>query len=94
MKVTDKYIKPESIEELKQIVSEQDGRQIDGFIGLGCCRSSKTIWVEETPTGQFRFGVFNDIDGSYQSLSVNTIKTRSNIGEAVENGAFWFWNTN
>jgi len=90
MKVTEKFIKPESMKEFKELVVKHG--QLEGFIQLGGCgiRSSKSILPEGTPTGQFRFGVCNDIDGSWQSLSIKTIYTRSNIGEAVDKGCWWF----
>ena len=92
MIVTEKYIKPANMAEFRELLIKHG--QLEGLIQLagGACRSSKTVWHEETPTGQFRYVVFNDIDGTIQSLSENRLAKESNIVDAVEKGCWWFHN--
>lgn len=75
-----------SIEHLKQLLAESDGR--DFFILLnGGLRSSKHISYDGTST----FWVLNLIDDTEQELSDAQLMDRdyTNIGYAIERGAFY-----
>ncbi len=77
--------KIESIDKLKEIA---ENKVADCFISLagGAMRSSKDITYDPETN---LFQVFNLIDESEQLLSEDGLSTRSNIAEAIENGAFY-----
>lgn len=78
---TNKYLRIDSIEQLK----EEAKNGADFFILLKYgCRSSKYIIFE---SGMFT--VFNDMDGSDQELTDDGIMNESNIGAAITNKAFF-----
>ena len=77
-----------SIEELKQIcLSQDDDIWVDCFIALnGGLRSKKAVsWQDNV------FVVINGIDDTDQELTEEQMKdkTFTNIGEAIEKGAFF-----
>ena len=78
----------ELAEHLKNDQGDYDTK--DFFIALagGLARSSKTI--SYYPDDDV-FDVFNDIDGTYQELTGKDIldPAQTNIGEAMEKGAFY-----
>ncbi len=77
-----------SIDELKELSKD---KPIDCFISLmgGMCRSSKSVQYD---LRQNVFSVFNDIVGSEDILTVEELYTDSNIGEAIDKGAFFCFN--
>lgn len=76
-----------TIEELKELAKD---KQADCFISLagGLARSSKTV---EFMTDENKFLVYNDIDGSDQTLTAEELSTESNIGEAIQKGALYLY---
>jgi hypothetical protein len=70
-----------NIEELKKEASKESG--LDCFISLsgGLCRSSKQIYYDKDSG---RFDIYNDIDGSNQSLIERNLAKRTNIVEAIK----------
>lgn len=79
-----KYIKVKSADHLKELVSEGHN---DYFISFGIARSSKFINEGEDKD----FFILNLIDDSEQELNADELfdKSKTNIGEAIEKGAFW-----
>lgn len=77
--------KIESIEELKTL---SENNQLDVFIMLagGMARSSKTITYY--PEDE-QFYVFNDIDGTEQTLTESELHSKSNIGTAIDQGSLF-----
>lgn len=83
---TRKITRVKSLDELKQIC---DGRMRDFFIQLNfCIRSTKAISYDRSTD---KFYIVNLIDGSEQELSSKEImdENNSNIGKAIELGAFY-----
>lgn len=79
------YIKITTVEHLKQVCSNESR---EGFIALnGRLRSSKTIDFDGS-----LFSVYNHIDDTSQKLTESDLFTQSNIGEAIEKGAFYIEN--
>ena len=74
-----------SIAELKKI---SKGECIDCYISLGggICRSSKSVFYD--PEKEV-FSVINEIDDTEDILTAEELHTKSNIGEAIDNGAFY-----
>lgn len=80
-KIKHKQIK--SVEQLRKLSSDE---ALDCFIALagGLMRSSKNIFFD----GEL-FIINNDIDGTGQELTAAQLYTDSNIGEAIDKGAFF-----
>ena len=73
-----------SVEQLKELCN---GVPRDCFISLGGgIRSSKSVEYYENSE---EFYVVNYIDGTDQTLKEKELFTKSNIGEAIEKGAFY-----
>jgi hypothetical protein len=76
--------KIESVSDLKTEALNED---IDCFILLkNGIRSSKTVRYYEDDD---EFHIFNCIDGTEQTLNEAEIYSESNIGEAIDKGAFY-----
>lgn len=79
-------IQIKSIEELQAAALNQPA---EGFISLnGGLRSSKTI--QYMPV-QDKFWILNEIDDTEQELTSDELSTESNIGEAIQKGAFYLY---
>lgn len=84
MKSENKYIRIESIEQLKEESKGEDGA--DFFILLRGCRSSKHItWDADNKL----FYIFNEIDDSDQEVTEADLMDETNIGNAINNKAFF-----
>lgn len=64
----------------------KDGEWHDFFINLGGVRSSKAIKLR--PSGK-SVTVVNEIDDTRQVLHITSLYTRSNIGQAIDDGNFY-----
>lgn len=79
------YTKINSIEHLKEL---SIGEELECFMSLagGAVRSSKRIqWDVEDKV----FQIENEIDDTSQVLTEKELHTESNIGMAIERGAFY-----
>jgi len=78
------YKKIKSVAHLKRLASRDEA--LDCFIALagGLIRSSKNIFFD----GEL-FIINNEIDGTGQKLTAAQLWTDSNIGEAIDKGAFF-----
>lgn len=78
------YDKVKDLEDLKQRSCEE---VFEGFIALnGCVRSSKMIHY--TADNDY-FWILNEIDDTTQNLKSKNLWKFSNIGEALDKGAFY-----
>jgi len=76
--------KIKSIKHLKEL---SKGNDIECFISLnGGIRSSKDIYFNDK-----KFEIRNCIDDTQQELTEKELHTESNIGEAIDKGAFYIY---
>lgn len=81
-----KYLKVESTENLKELLRAGN---TEFFIMLnGGLRSSKIITMSKD---EQTFCIENEIDGSEEELSESEIWFFSNIGKAIDKGAFFMY---
>jgi hypothetical protein len=76
--------------ELQALAARPDGVDVAIVLAGGPLRSSKHVRYL-APTGRYhrtgRFELFNEIDGTWQTLWPRQLWSRSHIGEALEKGA-------
>lgn len=79
------YKKIKSVDELKRLSKDES---IDCFIALmgGICRSSKSVFYDSEGK---TFSIINEIDDTEDVLTAKELYTNSNIGEAIDKGAFY-----
>lgn len=77
-----------SFEELVAVCYDDEPRDFFIVLAGGAVRSSKSIQLRENGKS---FYVLNENDGSRQVLNAKSLYTRSNIGEAMEKGAFFMY---
>ena len=74
----------DSIDDLKEICEDQD---VEFFINLkGGLRSSKTICYN---SHEKTFEIYNHIDDTSELLNERRLIEETNIGDAIEKGAFF-----
>ena len=78
------------LDELRLLASAPEGVDVAILLAGGAARSSKHIRFI-APHGRYRhtgrFEVFNEIDGTWQTLWPSQLWTRSHIGEALDKRA-------
>jgi len=85
--MTGSHVRVESLEHMKKICS--DGEPKDFVLLMKhSLRSSKTISYD--PSRKKPWGVFNLIDDSEQNLTDRTLFKNTNIGDAIQVGAFYY----
>ena len=79
-----------SLEELTALASRRGGVEVAILLANGSLRSTKHL-TYLAPSGRYhrtgRFEVFNEIDGTWQTLWPSQIWTSSQIGEALDKRA-------
>lgn len=82
--LSQQYTKINNIEELKNAIDKEN---YEFFISLagGMLRSSKTITITE----KGKFEILNEIDSTIEILTEKQLWTKSNIGKALDSGAFY-----
>lgn len=78
-----------SLEELKEVLSEE-GETVEGFILLkGGIRSSKSM----CKIGDDQYSIINEVDDTEDILTLEELNDKSiiNIGYAITNGAFYIY---
>lgn len=75
----------ESLDDLKALASREDG--CDCFIWFGCARSSKHVTYDP---GSDIWGVFNEIDNTFEECGTAELAERTNIPEALAKNALIF----
>lgn len=79
----------QSLEELKKLAGEN---LVECYICLnGGCRSSKNIQYNKGSDDGKDWSVFNLIDDSFEELTEEELKTKTNIVEAINKGALYLY---
>ena len=80
------FIKVESVDHLKEILKDGDGKDFIMVLNFGCKSSKHVNWDGK------KFSIINMIDGSEQELTSKQLmsKKHTNIGDAIAKGAFWY----
>lgn len=92
----EKPIRIKSIQHLYDILNASENAR-EFFVNiLGGGRSWKTIFLssKKCRNGMYKFDILNEIDNSRQVLAAASLPYFSNIGEAIERGAFYLYDNN
>jgi len=71
------------IDSIDNLIDLSKGKYLSCFIHLGVCKSSKTIMYDEK---EKIFDIHNEIDDTFQLLTIEELSSESNIGEAIASG--------
>lgn len=84
------YTQIKYLGQLTALLEKNKDGYTDMFINLGGIRSSKALKLRGyNKQGRASFYVLNEIDGTTQLLTEDSIYTRSNIGNAMDMGNFY-----